>query len=127
MRHAFARIVSRLLGICRRSVKPLRPTPVRYALAGGYALCILLTVSVFGAYAQTTGTQSVEDTAQSLFQTFYTRWRWPICGLALIPAGWQWFSSDPRGKARALSICAGILVWALIPYFIALFRVVTNS
>lgn len=127
MKYQTWQVDSCLQAVGRAFAKSLRTSSVRYVLISGGALCVLLSIAAIGVYAQTAGGQSVEDTAQSLFQTFYTRWRWPICGLALIPAGWQWFSSDPRGKSRALSICAGILVWALIPYFIALFRVVTNS
>ncbi|MDQ3650319.1 MAG: hypothetical protein M3458_08630 [Acidobacteriota bacterium] len=121
-------VIATRLDVARRAwARPFVYMSIPRALGVVVPLCLLLAFAALGVYAQTIGAQSVEDTAQSLFQTFYTKWRWPICGLALIPAGWQWFSSDPRGKSRALSICAGILVWALIPYFIALFRVVTNS
>lgn len=65
---------------------------------------------------------SLEKVADNAFDTIYKKWRWPICGLLMIGAAVAYLVAGDRGKGIALGICVGILGWALVPYFISIFK-----
>ncbi len=73
-------------------------------------------------HAQTPTTISLEKVAQNAFDTFYKTWRWPICGLLMLGAVGVYLFAGDRGKGAAVGICVGILMWALVPYFINTFK-----
>ena len=72
-------------------------------------------------HAQTTQV-SLEKVAENAFDTIYKKWRWPVCGLLMIGAAVAYLVAGDRGKGVALGICVGILGWALVPYFISIFK-----
>lgn len=73
-------------------------------------------------HAQATNTISLEKVAENAFDTFYKKWRWPICGLLMLGAIGAYIFAGDRGKGIALGISVGILGWALVPYFIKIFK-----
>ncbi|KAF0250022.1 MAG: hypothetical protein FD167_588 [bacterium] len=73
-------------------------------------------------HAQEATTISLEKVAENAFDTFYKKWRWPICGLLMLGAVGVYLFAGDRGKGAAVGICVGILMWALVPYFISTFK-----
>ena len=73
-------------------------------------------------HAQTSNTITLEKVAENAFDTFYKKWRWPVCGLLMLGAIGAYIFAGDRGKGIALGICIGILGWALVPYFIKTFK-----
>ena len=62
----------------------------------------------------------VTSTLKNLTSTIYFQWRIPISILGLFAAAVAFFSTSPHGKAWALRIFVGVVIWALIPTFIDL-------
>jgi hypothetical protein len=73
-------------------------------------------------HAQTANTISLEKVATNAFDTFYKKWRWPICGLLMLAAIGAYIFAGDQGKGIAIGISVGILGWALVPYFIKTFK-----
>lgn len=73
-------------------------------------------------HAQTANSITLEKVAENAFDTFYKKWRWPICGLLMLGAIGAYIFAGDRGKGLALGISVGILGWALVPYFIKTFK-----
>lgn len=73
-------------------------------------------------HAQTANSITLEKVAENAFDTFYKKWRWPICGLLMLGAIGAYIFAGDRGKGIALGISVGILGWALVPYFIKIFK-----
>lgn len=81
--------------------------------------------ATYGTHAQILGGGGtdggkVTTTLKNLIETIYFQWRIPICILGLTLAAVAFFSTSPHGKAWALRIFAGVIIWALIPTFIDL-------
>lgn len=95
------------------------------------ARSIVMATIVIGVMAASTYAQqnsnTLQQTAQNLFNDLYTTVRWPVCTIALIPAALSFWSSRPDGRRHALFILAGIFLWALIPTIINLVKQYTGT
>lgn len=78
---------------------------------------------VSGSTGSTNGSSpSLEAIANNAFSTIYNTWRWPVCALLMLGAGLVFLVGGDRGKTVALGICVGVLLFAMVPYFVDTFK-----
>lgn len=63
------------------------------------------------------GSATVESVAKNAFDTIYSKWRLPICGLLFFAAIFFYFQGGEQGGLKAIGIIIGMVLWALVPYF----------
>jgi hypothetical protein len=69
---------------------------------------------------------SLDATATNITSYIYNTARWPVSGLAMCIAIPVFFWAD-NGRRKAMAIAGAILVWAMAPWLVSLFKTVTNT
>jgi cell division protein FtsW (lipid II flippase) len=106
---------------CYRCVKKLVASPQFHTM-----LFVILIVGIAGMNVYAQNSNSAEDTATNLYNYVYQKLRWPASSFAMVIAGGYWKFSQ-NGRRTALQIAAGVLIWALVPFWISLAKLVTGS
>jgi hypothetical protein len=121
----FRRLVSRAgAALARETISvanALKDPRVRRLLLTLIICVFVLSLVDHSVLAQSsTDGGKVTSTLKNLTSTIYFQWRIPISILGLFGAAVAFFSTSPHGKAWALRIFVGVVIWALIPTFIDL-------
>lgn len=101
----------------------------RPAFRAALFACVLLILCSANVYAQQPdwGTSSsLDETSTSIADYVYNTARWPICG-ALLVVMIGLYAWAENGRRKAAWAGGMMLVWALAPWWISMFRLFTGS
>ncbi len=99
-----------------------RRNRIRQMAATGFSAFLLQA----SAFAQAPSSNKLEDTATNIYQYLYNQAFWPLASVAFV-IGLIFFFLIPNGKKVAGLIAVGIVLTALAPFFLSLFKTLTGS